>query len=54
MLRNTYETSKAGFDKILRNIQAEGRMFVCYKKTCMRGNLTKCHNRVCRLAAKLP
>ena len=32
ILRKTSETFKAEFDKILRNIQAEGQKFVSYKK----------------------
>ena len=33
ILRNISETFEAGIGKILRNIQAESRKFVSYKKT---------------------
>ena len=32
VLRNIQNTSEAGFDKVLRNIQAESRAFVSNKK----------------------
>ena len=30
-----YETFKARFDEVLRNVRGEAREFVSYKKTCI-------------------
>ena len=48
LLRNILETFKAGFDKIPRNIQDEGRKFVSYKKNvyCHPPFLTATHSKV--------
>ena len=37
IIGNIEETSKAEFDKILRNIQAESREFVSFMKKCVFG-----------------